>query len=74
MCKYSWVQRVPMCTAWSCADTTMDRSSITRHLLTEETDPFNRQKLTIDMLQPDTELKTRIAAWKVEQRANRMEL
>lgn len=30
--------------------TVCDRSSISRHLLSDETDPFNRQRLTADML------------------------
>ena len=30
----------------------MDRSAIMRHLLSDETDPFNRQRLTPDMLVP----------------------
>ena len=31
----------------------MDRSSIMRHLLSDETDPFNRKHLTPDMLVPE---------------------
>lgn len=38
----------------------MDRSTISRHLLSDETDPFNRQRLTPDMLQPAVELKAKI--------------
>lgn len=34
----------------------VDRSTITRHLLSDQTDPFNRAKLTVDMLQPSTPL------------------
>ena len=30
----------------------MDRPVIMRHLLNSDTDPFNRQVLTIEMLQP----------------------
>ncbi len=30
----------------------MDRHIITRHLLNSSTDPFNRQKLTVEMLEP----------------------
>lgn len=30
----------------------MDRAVITRHLLNSDTDPFNRQPLTTDMLRP----------------------
>lgn len=48
--------------------TIMDRPIITRHLLNSSTDPFNRQTLTEDMLQPATELKDRIKAWKDEKR------
>lgn len=42
----------------------MDRAVILRHLLNSSTDPFNRQPLTEDMLQPVDELKLRIEAWK----------
>ena len=47
----------------------IDRPTITRHLLSDETDPFSRQRLTVDMLVPDTELKAQIDAWKAEARA-----
>ncbi|GAB0497141.1 hypothetical protein MMPV_008464 [Pyropia vietnamensis] len=47
----------------------MDRANIVRHLLSDRTDPFNRKMLTEDMLQPATELKTRIDAWLAEKRA-----
>lgn len=42
----------------------MDRSSIIRHLLSDQTDPFNRAPLTADMLQPNDELKLKIDEWK----------
>ena len=42
----------------------IDRPTITRHLLSDETDPFSRQRLTVDMLVSDTELKAKIDAWK----------
>jgi hypothetical protein len=35
---------------------TMDRSVITRHLLSDQTDPFNRKKLLPEMLQPSMAL------------------
>jgi len=38
----------------------VDRSTITRHLLSDQSDPFNRSPLTIDQLCPDTELKGKI--------------
>lgn len=41
----------------------MDRPVITRHLLNSDTDPFTRQPLTTDMLQPATELKQQIEEW-----------
>lgn len=39
---------------------TVDRPVIQRHLLSDNTDPFNRSHLTADMLIPDVELKARI--------------
>ena len=42
----------------------MDRSTITQHLLNDNSDPFNRKELSVDMFQPQTELKARIEAWK----------
>ncbi|KAI1301826.1 Ubiquitin conjugation factor E4 B [Halotydeus destructor] len=44
----------------------VDRPTIARHLLNSPTDPFSRLPLTEAQLVPDTELKTRIAAWKQE--------
>ncbi|NXA66840.1 UBE4B factor, partial [Mohoua ochrocephala] len=43
--------------------TIMDRSIILRHLLNSSTDPFNRQMLTENMLEPVPELKEQIQAW-----------
>lgn len=53
--------------------TIMDRAIITRHLLNSNTDPFNRQNLTEDMLVPNIELKERIDAWRKEQRYKRQQ-
>lgn len=53
--------------------TIMDRAIITRHLLNSNTDPFNRQHLTEDMLVPNFELKERIDAWRKEQRFKRQQ-
>ena len=44
----------------------VDRPVIVRHLLNSSQDPFNRQNLTIDMLQPATDLLQRINRWRVE--------
>ncbi|XP_032904001.1 ubiquitin conjugation factor E4 B isoform X7 [Amblyraja radiata] len=50
----------------------MDRSIILRHLLNSPTDPFNRQHLTENMLEPVPELKERIHAWmRAKQHSNR---
>ncbi|KAJ6802526.1 putative ubiquitin conjugation factor E4 [Iris pallida] len=38
----------------------IDRAVIQRHLLSDNTDPFNRSHLTQDMLIPDVELKAKI--------------
>lgn len=51
--------------------TIMDRAIITRHLLNSNTDPFNRQTLTEDMLVPCQDLKERIALWKKEKQEKR---
>ncbi|XP_072283184.1 ubiquitin conjugation factor E4 B isoform X3 [Pyxicephalus adspersus] len=50
--------------------TIMDRSIILRHLLNSSTDPFNRQTLTENMLEPVPELKERIHAWMREKHNN----
>jgi ubiquitin conjugation factor E4 B len=42
---------------------TVDRTTIVRHLLSDQTDPFNRSHLTVDMLIPNVELKEKIANW-----------
>merc|ERR1711934_131808 len=41
----------------------IDRAIIERHLLLDKTDPFSRSELTIDMVQPENELRVRIEAW-----------
>ncbi|CAM9955066.1 unnamed protein product, partial [Ectocarpus sp. 12 AP-2014] len=40
--------------------TILDRSTIVQHLLNDSMDPFNRQPLTEDMVEPQTELRERI--------------
>ena len=51
------------------SENVVDRATITQHLLNDPTDPFNRKELTIDMIQPATELKERMKRWLDEQRA-----
>lgn len=38
----------------------LDRATISRHLLSDHTDPYTRSPLTMDMLVPDVELKKKI--------------
>jgi len=42
----------------------IDRSTIERHLLNDQTDPFNRSYLTHDMLEEAVEIKEKIRQWK----------
>uniref|UniRef100_A0A061R568 RING-type E3 ubiquitin transferase n=1 Tax=Tetraselmis sp. GSL018 TaxID=582737 RepID=A0A061R568_9CHLO len=42
---------------------TVDRSTIERHLMSQQNDPFNRSALTVEMLTPDAVLKARIDEW-----------
>ncbi|KAL1140342.1 hypothetical protein AAG570_000274 [Ranatra chinensis] len=48
---------------------TIDRSTIARHLLSDQTDPFNRSPLSMNMVQSNTELKKTIEAWVAERRS-----
>ncbi|XP_054854437.1 ubiquitin conjugation factor E4 A isoform X2 [Eublepharis macularius] len=47
---------------------TVDRSTIARHLLSDQTDPFNRSPLTMDQVRPNIELKERIQQWLAERK------
>lgn len=42
---------------------TVDRSTISRHLLSDQTDPFNRSPLSMDLVIPNVELKAQIDEW-----------
>ena len=42
---------------------TVDRSTIARHLLSDQTDPFNRSPLTMEQVLPDHLLRDKIHAW-----------
>ncbi|KAF2720810.1 hypothetical protein K431DRAFT_225608 [Polychaeton citri CBS 116435] len=48
---------------------TVDRAMIRSHLLSDPTDPFNRQPLRIEQVTPNTELKEQIEKWKAEKKA-----
>uniref|UniRef100_A0A8C7Z192 Ubiquitin conjugation factor E4 A n=1 Tax=Oryzias sinensis TaxID=183150 RepID=A0A8C7Z192_9TELE len=45
------------------SNVTVDRSTIARHLLSDQTDPFNRSPLTMDQIRPNVELKQQILQW-----------
>ncbi|XP_043248079.1 ubiquitin conjugation factor E4 A isoform X1 [Colletes gigas] len=47
---------------------TIDRQTISRHLLSDQTDPFNRSPLTLDMVKSDVELQHRIREWVQQQK------
>lgn len=49
---------------------TVDRSTIVRHLLSDQTDPFNRAPLTMDKVKPNETLKAQILQWMASKRAN----
>ncbi|KAF7283738.1 hypothetical protein GWI33_022990 [Rhynchophorus ferrugineus] len=49
---------------------TVDRTTIARHLLSDQTDPFNRSPLSMDQIIPNTELKEEISQW-VQERHSR---
>lgn len=48
---------------------TIDRSTIRSHLLSDPTDPFNRQPMSIEDVVPNIELKERIRVFKDERKA-----
>ncbi|CAD5117321.1 DgyrCDS6107 [Dimorphilus gyrociliatus] len=42
----------------------VDKTTIARHILSDQTDPFNRLPLSMKMLEPQADLKERIENWK----------
>ena len=52
--------------------TTIDRSTIRSHLLSDPNDPFNRTPLKIEDVIPDSELLSKINAFKSERKANKL--
>ncbi|MGH0138952.1 UNVERIFIED_CONTAM: hypothetical protein FKN15_036806 [Acipenser sinensis] len=52
---------------------TVDRSTIARHLLSDQTDPFSRSPLTMDQIRSNTELKERIQQWLAERKQKRLQ-
>lgn len=49
--------------------TVIDRSTITQHLLNDPHDPFNRKELTIDMVEPLSQLKEKMSQWLSKKRS-----
>lgn len=49
----------------------VDRTTIARHLLSDQTDPFNRSPLTMDQVKSDEELKSKITEWIREKKLER---
>uniref|UniRef100_A0A8C1CGS2 Ubiquitin conjugation factor E4 A n=2 Tax=Cyprinus carpio TaxID=7962 RepID=A0A8C1CGS2_CYPCA len=45
------------------SNVTVDRTTIARHLLSDQTDPFNRSPLTMDQIRPNIELRQQIMKW-----------
>lgn len=50
------------------SNVTVDRSTIARHLLSDQTDPFNRAPLTMDKVKPNEALKQEIEKWLADKR------
>ncbi|KAF0298144.1 Ubiquitin conjugation factor E4 A [Amphibalanus amphitrite] len=48
-----------------------DRSTIARHLLSDQSDPFNRKPLTMEQVEPAAELKAEIEEWRRQKLAER---
>ena len=46
----------------------VDRQTIARHLLSDQTDPFNRAPLTLEKVEPQEELRKEIEAWMAEKK------
>ncbi|KAM9318195.1 ubiquitin conjugation factor E4 A isoform 2-T2 [Pholidichthys leucotaenia] len=56
------------------SNVTVDRSTIARHLLSDQTDPFNRSPLTMDQIRPNEELKQQILQWLEKHKQERLQL
>lgn len=52
---------------------TVDRTTIARHLLSDQSDPFNRSPLTMDQVQSNQELKSKIDEWIKEKKGEMKE-
>jgi len=48
----------------------VDRSTIARHLLSDQSDPFNRAPLTMDQVESETDLRQRVEEWMASRRGS----
>ncbi|XP_054651097.1 ubiquitin conjugation factor E4 A [Dunckerocampus dactyliophorus] len=55
------------------SNVTVDRSTIARHLLSDQTDPFNRSPLTMDQIRPNEELRRQILQWLEKHKQERLQ-
>lgn len=55
------------------SNVTVDRTTIARHLLSDQSDPFNRSALTMDQVRPDVELRAQIEEWMADKRRQAVE-
>lgn len=51
------------------SNVTVDRTTIARHLLSDQSDPFNRSPLTMDQVITNLELKAKITEWIKEKKS-----
>uniref|UniRef100_A0A671WUM2 Ubiquitin conjugation factor E4 A n=1 Tax=Sparus aurata TaxID=8175 RepID=A0A671WUM2_SPAAU len=56
------------------SNVTVNRSTIARHLLSDQTDPFNRSPLTMDQIRPNEELRQQILQWLEKHKQERLQL
>ncbi|XP_057694837.1 ubiquitin conjugation factor E4 A [Corythoichthys intestinalis] len=56
------------------SNVTVDRTTIARHLLSDQTDPFNRSPLTMDQIRPNEELRQQILEWLDKHKQERLQL
>ena len=49
----------------------VDRSTIVRHLQTDQTDPFSRAELTMEMVEPEEALRGEIEEWMSQQKTTK---
>ncbi|KTF81049.1 hypothetical protein cypCar_00015820 [Cyprinus carpio] len=56
------------------SNVTVDRSTIARHLLSDQTDPFNRSPLTMDQIRPNEELRQQIMKWLADHKQSNQQM